>query len=302
MIYITLDTCLWLELIKINLGNENNEFEEICFWIENKHITHITPRNIIREWERNKVSKLLQAINDTKSLQRNIIKRFPKENELYSFYEPEVVERAVSKRMERVDAILKIHSEIAEENQQVYKEAIDRNLNCLAPNHDQDSFRDTINILTLIHHLKKNGYSNCIFSTKNFKDFSEGKDKKNELHPDLSDDFKDSNLKYIYSDEKSFGGKVLHQELRPILPSFIEHLKKKKQKEEEEALKEKKSVVSLQVDNPDKDYLDNIRYIDIIFAKKEPTPFDLDIIKSLIKRHTSYRQYFFNNIGNNGLV
>ena len=55
MLNITLDTCVWLKLLYIDFKNEDNYLEEICFWIENKHINHIVPANIIDEWNRHKL-------------------------------------------------------------------------------------------------------------------------------------------------------------------------------------------------------------------------------------------------------
>lgn len=302
MIYITLDTCVWLGLIKIDLHNDNNVFEEICYWIENKHLTHITPENIIREWDRNKAKKLIEISNDIKNLNNNIISSFRGTSDLVSAYQPNTIEYTVSKRIDRVETILKAHSEIAKENQGIYDEAIKRNFNCLAPNHTDDSFRDTVNILTIIHYIKTKDYKNCIFSTINYRDFSEEKTKKHDLHSQLVDDFKNANLKYVYCDEESFASKLLGVSLRPVLPCFQEYLKNKKREEDEKTLAAKKTVPTTTIASPDADYLENIKHLDLILAKKTPTAVEQEIVKLLIGRHNSYKQYFFNNIGNNGLV
>jgi hypothetical protein len=302
MRYITLDTCVWLGLIKIDLHNDNNAFEEICFWIENKHLTHITPENIIREWDRNKVKKLIEISNDIKKLNKTIISSFRGTSDLVTAYQPDTVQEEVSKRIDRVEAILKTHSEIAKESQPIYDEAIKRNFDCKAPNHADDSFRDTINILTLISYIKSKGYTDCIFSTINYTDFSAEKLKKDELHPQLVDDFKNANLEYVFCNEDPFANKLLGVSLRPALPNFQDYLKNKKREEEAKTLAAKKSVATTTITNPDADFLENIKYIDMIIARKKPTAFEQDLIKSLIIRHDSYKQYFLKNIGNNGLV
>jgi len=304
MKYITLDTCVWLGLIKIDLHNDNNVFEEICFWIENKHIIHITPENIIREWNRNHAKKTLEIINDTKTLNKNAIGAFKGNANLTSAYQPDVVEKIITKRIDRVDAILKTHSEIAPENQIIYNEAIKRNFDCIAPNHTEDSFRDTINIFTLINYIKSKGYDECCFSTINYADFSEGKSNKHDLHSQLVVDFKNANLEYLYCDEEPFGNKLINIGLRKVLPRFQDYLKDKKDKEEAKALAAKKVVPAsvIAIPSPDGDYLENIKYIDMILVRKTPTAFEQDLIKLLTGRHDSYKQYFLNNIGNNGLV
>jgi hypothetical protein len=302
MVYATLDTCVWLGLIKVGLHDDNNIFEEICFWIENKHLTHIAPENILREWDRNKVKKTLEIIKDTKVLSKNALAAFRGNPEIFSAYQPDVVEEIISNRMDRVDAILKAHSEIAKENSVIYTQAIKRNFDCLAPNHTADSFRDTINILTLMNYIKERGYSNCYFSTINYSDFSEGKANKHDLHHELTDDFNNANLQYIYCDEEPFANKLLNVDLRPVLPSFQDHLKEMKRAKVEKTLESKKPVPSQTITSPDADYLDNIRYIDIILAKKTQTNFEQELLKSLTNRHDSYKQYFLKNIGTNGLV
>ena len=302
MTYITLDTCVWLGLIKIDLHKDNNVFEEICYWIENKFLTHITPENIIREWDRNKGKKLLEISNDIKRLNNTIISSFRGTSELVSAYQSDTIDEMVSKRIDRVETILKVHSEIANESQAIYDEAIKRNFNCLAPNHTGDSFRDTINIFTIINHTKTKGYTNCIFSTINYVDFSEGKTKKHDLHNQLIDDFKNANLQYIYCEEEPFANKLLGVSLRPILPNFQDYLKEKKREENAKRLTSKKTVMTTTITSPDADYLENIKHLDIILAKKTPTAWEQEIIKLLIGRHDSYKQYFLNNIGNNGLV
>lgn len=302
MIYITLDTCVWLGLIKIGLHDDNNVFEEICYWIEHRHIIHISPENIIREWDRNKVKKTLEIIKDINNLNKNAISAFKGNTNLSSAYQPDVVEDIITKRIGRVDAILKTHSEVAKENPTVYEDAIKRNFDCEAPNHTEDSFRDTINILTLVSYIESKGYSMCFFSTINYSDFSVDKSKKHDLHPQLADLFKKANLQYYFCDEDPFGNKLLNVGLRPVLPSFQDYLKDKKAKEAASELAKKKEVVTTAITSPDADYLENIKYIDIILAKKTQTAFDKELVKSLIGRHDSYKQYFLNQVGDNGMV
>ncbi|MBL0200399.1 MAG: DUF4935 domain-containing protein [Chitinophagaceae bacterium] len=302
MRYITLDTCVWLGLIKIDLHNDNSVFEEICFWIENKYVIHITPENIIREWDRNKVKKTIDIRNDMRNLNKNIINSFKGTSDLVSAYQSDTIEETVSKRIDRVEAILKTHSEIAKETQAIYDEAVKRNFDCLAPNHNGDSFRDTINILTLINYIKRKEYLGCIFSTINYTDFSAEKSKKEDLHPQLVDDFKNANLEYVFCNEEPFANKLLGISLRPVLPNFQDYLKEKKREEEAKVLAIKKTITSTTITNPDSDYLENIKYIDMILARKTRTAFEEDVLKLLIRRHDSYSQYLLNNIGNNGLV
>jgi hypothetical protein len=301
MLYLTLDTCVWLELLKVDFHTESNVFEEICYWIETNSLTHIAPENIIREWNRNKIKKFSEITGQIKSINKNLLNPFKGNSIFNSLYEPDKIEEMVTKRMARVDTILNTYSEIACENEKVFQEAIKRNFKCLAPNHSQDSFRDTINILTLLDHIMQKEYQDCFFLTKNFNDFSESKLQKHDLHPHLKEDFKNANLHYVFFDEAPAGSKLLYF-LRPKLPNFESYLKEKVKKKEEEMLVNLKSVPSKTIENPDVDFLENVKYIDMILIKKNPTPFEQDMIQALIDRHESYKSYFMKNVGNNGMV
>lgn len=302
MIYITLDTCVWLGLIKIDLHNDNNVFEEICYWIENKHLTHITPENIIREWDRHKLKNASNLKNTSKSYYSSIQKQFQGNTSNDSTFISTDLDSLIDERINRVDKILKYFSEQAKENQNIYNEATKKTLNCIAPNHSKESFRDTVIILTLTHYLASKGYTNNFFSTINYTDFSESQSQKHELHHQLSDDFKNANLQYVFCDERPFASKLLGVSLRPTLPNFQDYLKGKKREEDAKVLADKKDMTTITIASPDADYLENIKHLDLILAKKSPTAWEQDMVKSLIGRHNSYKQYFFNNIGNNGLV
>ena len=302
MIYITLDTCVWLGLIKIDLHNDNNVFEEICYWIENKHLTHIAPENIIREWDRHKLKNAGKLKKDSKFYYSSVQKQFKGNTINDSTFISTDLDSLIDERISRVDKILNYYSEQAKENQNIYNEAINRTLNCIAPNYAKESFRDTVIILTLTHYLVSKGYVNNFFSTINYTDFSESKSNKHELHHQLVDDFIKANLQYVFCDEDPFASKLLGVSLRPILPKFQDYLKKKNREEDARALAAKKDMTTTTITSPDADYLENIKHLDLILSKKTPTAWEQDMVKSLIGRHDSYKQYFFNNIGNNGLV
>lgn len=290
--YLALDTCIWLELLK---EVEDNIFEEICYWIENNYITHITPSNCIKEWERNKLKKTLEVINGLKTINERILKPFRNNTGLTSTYQPTVIEDVITARVVRVENILKNLSEVAEDSQEVRNEAHRRAVECLAPNHLGDSYRDTINIISLIAYIKSKGYTNVVFSTINYKEFSKGKHSKHDLHPDLLADFNDVGLKYVYCDESPFANTLINSHLRPHLPSYIKYLKDEQKKQEEQKLEERK-LTQINAENLDQDFLENIKHIDVILAKENPTPFELKIIKLFKDEHESYEKYILRNI------
>lgn len=303
MKYISLDTCVWLGLIKIGLNADDNIFNEICFWIEKGHLIHIVPENIIREWEKSKVKKTFEIIKEVEKLQKNAVAQFRGNSDLTSAYQPDRIKEIITERINRVDSILYNYSEKAEENSEIYRLAIERNLSCFAPNHIKDSFKDTINIISLMEYVKAKGYDNCIFSTINYEDFSKDKSNKQDLHSELIREFEVSKIEYVYcNDDEPFGNKLFNFHLRRSLPSFVEYLKAQQSIEEERILKEQRIVDNTPIENLDLDYLENIKHLDLVLSKSTPNAFDQKIVKDLINSHDSYRQYFLKNVGRNGMV
>jgi len=309
MTYITLDTCVWLGLLGIDFNNEDNFFEEICFWIEGKHLSLIVPTNIIDEWNRNKEDAKREAIKNLKENEENLLNRFKNDKTLVETYNPDKISEIIQNRIERIDLILNT-SEKAVVDDTILVEAGKRNLIKFPPNHIKEGYKDTVNILTLINHLKLKKYPKCFFSTID-GDFGVAKNQPYDLHSLLVGEFNEVNLEYIFfgnkkniNDRNNLGA-TFFSELRKDkynLPSFQDYLMEKKIKEEEKIVEERKINDTPKIDNPDADYLENIKHLDIILAKKTPTIFEQELIKLLIARHNSYKQYFFNNIGKNGLV
>jgi len=278
---LPLDTCVWNALLLENYHREDNLFEELCYWIENRHLIHIVPDNIIDEWDRNKenVKKLtVDFLNQQKlSIKKN--------SELSSTYDSSVIPNLVQKRMNRIDSILKTFSEPALQNDSILIDSAKRSLKTLAPNHIKDSLRDTVNILTLIDYLKTNDYKNSYFLTSNYTDFSANKENRSILHEQLTELFSQANLTYTYVVEGKDLGMLFFHNLRKDLPNFTKYL-----------IENRKSKI--ENEKPINEYLDTIKYIDLILSKKEPKIIDKDLIKSFIIKHDSYKTYFFKNVEN----
>jgi hypothetical protein len=102
MLNITIDTCVWLKLLYIDFKNEDNYLEEICFWIENKHINHIVPTNIIDEWNRHKLGYQNDFVAYFKKKEQENINPFKYNAELASTYKAEEVQKSVQKRIEEL--------------------------------------------------------------------------------------------------------------------------------------------------------------------------------------------------------
>lgn len=274
------------------------------YWIENGYLKHIVPTNIIDEWNRHKIEYQKEIVKYFQKREKEDITLFKHNSELASTYNSEEIEKNVQKRIERIDLILSSYSEKAPYDDSILLESGIRNLQTIVPNHSKDSYRDTVNILSLIYYLKKKQYTNSIFTTLNYRDFCIDSGRRFELHEGLKSEFKNADLTYEYFGENADFGKnffnILRKELKDY--SFQSYLKERKEQQESALLENKKNTSSTSISSPDVDYLENIRYIDLILLKKAPTAFEQEIIKNLLNRHESYKQYFLNNIGNNDLV
>lgn len=303
MVYLAVDTCVWLELLKVDFTHENNYFDEFLFWIEAGHIQCVTTENLVREWNRNKVLKKQEITKAFKEKQKEISSVFTASDKLDSIYETDKVEEVISRRISRIDFLLSHSAIVAQESDEIYLEAVKRNIDCLAPNHAKDSFRDTLNILTLKKHIKDSGYPRCIFTTINHKDFCETPNKY-KLHNQLVQDFKESNLEYVYfdNDKNTYSGRLFGVELRPILPSFSEYLKQEKQKEENRLLSERKIEQQKKLEIVDKEFISNIQQIDRMLLLPKRSSLDEEILEILFKKHPRYKAYFLKKLAENGLV
>jgi len=295
MKYISLDTCVWLALIK-DEHKDDNVFEELCYLIEGRHLIHITPQNVISEWDRNKEKESVRHIDGLHDSYKKAITGLTRAPDALAIYNPETTKKTINNRVARIDTILRTYSEVAPQNDTIILEASKRSLGCLAPCHIKDSYRDSVNIVTLVHYLKIKGYTDCVYSTINAEDFSaDKKGNRHELHAHLVPIFKDANLRFIYCDEAPFAAKLMNVLRKEWgLDGFQSFLKEKIKKEKESILAEKKEMLAeLDVS---KEYLDNIAYIDLILSKKERTAFDEEILELLFKKHPQYSDYFLQKV------
>lgn len=303
MIYIAVDTCVWLELLKTDFVQESM-FDELLYYIESKSICCITTENLIREWHRNKEQKkktVYAAFKERESLIGNLMSA---QHNLREMYDADNVNTAIEKRILRLDHMFSNFAKVAKETDDIYLEAAKRNLDCIAPNHGQDSFRDTINILTLKEYVRENNIESCIFTTINHKDYSVNQSKKFDLHTQLLRDFEKWKLEYVFfdNDANNFSGRLFGGILRPKLPSFVEHLQKQKEDDERKKLSQRKVEQVHTVHVTDDEFIDNIANIDRIVESGKQTSADKFLLDYLFKKYPNYEKYFFKKLVENGLV
>jgi len=303
MIYIAIDTCVWLELLKTDFHEPNNHFDELLFWIEKGFVKCIATNNLISEWKRHKISKKHEILNVFKAKDREIGNLMSAEHSLRSSYSHDKVEESLNKRIERMEKLFTSHILIATESNDIFMEAAKRNLDCVAPNHKKDSFRDTVNILAIKKYVIDNGIEDCIFTTINYTDYSDPDNRKN-LHNQLQSDFDDAKMEYCFFDNSpgNFSGKLFREFLRDKLPPYQDFLDDLKRKEEQRKLREQK-VERIESSNiTDPDFVANTLQIDRIIMQEKRTELDEIILEFLFKKNSRYEQYFFKKLIENGLV
>jgi hypothetical protein len=301
MVYIAIDTCVWLDLIKVDTVGEINLFNELMFWIEKKHLTCITSKNLIDEWDRHKNNKkefvkaILRDLHD-------VVTAFTGVSPLDSIYTAENIEQVIAMRIQRVDQLFKTIAEVAQETDGIYLRAAKRNLAQLPPNHIQDSFRDTVNYMTIAEHVRNNGYENCYFTTINKKDFSSEHGSPYDLHSLLKIEFEDAHLEYQFfdNDKRNVGGVLFGKTLRPSLPSYrgyIEDIQREKEKKKIIAFEAEKIA---RLDENDPDYLIFSQRIDEILNRPVPGELEELLLDHLFNKHPAYEKYFFRRLAESG--
>jgi len=290
MIYLAIDTDVWLWLIIHGIDAEDNYFDEFCYWLESGQIRCIIPEQILIEWQRNKEQKIGYVKTELlKTSQLRKTASIKNEALFSSVYNADNFESLGRTRINKVEEIFEKCTDIATITDAIKLEAADRTLSRLAPNHAKDSFSDTVNILTILSQVRQQALSPVIFTTKNYKDYSDPKDKL-KIHPELARFFEEVAMDYVHDTDYLF-----NKILRPQLPSFASYLAKRKQADEEAknlATKQQKEQLS----NSDEDFIGNSIMIDQILSLSRPTQVQFKIIADLIDNDPNCRKYFFEKV------
>ena len=103
MIYLTLDSDIWLNSLKES-GEENNFIDSLEYWIENGHVKILLPENVIDEWIRNRDNKKQTLVNDWKSF-FNRAKKVFSTDVVSVLMTPDKLNDRVEEQLKRVEAI-----------------------------------------------------------------------------------------------------------------------------------------------------------------------------------------------------
>lgn len=290
MIHISLDTDVWLYLLSQRL-EEITLLDELYFWISNNHIKVIIPQNIVDEWSRNKDDKIRQAKKDFSSLYNLKSTVLADDSAVKASIDPNKFEEEAKERIGKLYHIFNKLAIVVETTDEIILEASDRNLKCLAPNHADDSFRDTINILSILNYLRDHPeIEPCFFCTHNYKDFSLNKNEREKLHDHLKKEFQEVGLKYIYNYKRLWS-----TFLKKNLPDYSEYLKEEMIKKEKEEINEKESS-AIEIEDYPPSFLSNVSLIDQILAFDRPSSAQVKFVISLMDDDEAYSKYVFKNV------
>lgn len=115
MIYLAIDTCVWLELLKADFNQEDNPFDELLYWIENDMVTLISTENLVAEWNRHKASKKHQVLDAFKAADSSLSSLMIAAHPMKSFDAPDKVQHVLSQRIDRINMLLSHKAHVATE-------------------------------------------------------------------------------------------------------------------------------------------------------------------------------------------
>lgn len=214
-IFLVIDTNYWIYLAK---GDHSAVFDKIVTKIKDDTYQILTCDFAIHEWDRGidkTRNEIIKTIHD-QSKSADIISNFLEDQEKEIFknildrYKKKEGERIkhANDRIEFIDEIIKSNSVKAPITEKVKDLVIAHGLDKKAPFKNKNSTADALIFFSAVEYLKENGFedlSNSIFISFNYTDFSESKDKKDLIHPDLEPYLQESSMKY----ERNIA-KVLH--------------------------------------------------------------------------------------------
>lgn len=291
MIYLTLDSNIWLNTLKES-EKEENLIDILEYWISNGHVTILLPEIIITEWKRNRDNKKRVLLDDWKSFY-NKAKKILGADVVREVLTPDSLNEIVENRLEKVDYILEYNA-VKIPITTVHKlKAIELAEQKKAPYGAKNSTGDAFIYLAMIDYISANSLSNCVFITNNHTDFS-SKESTDKIHPDLKPEFDKLSIEY-YIDLKRFFHDYKH-----ILPNASTYIAEKSLKEEDKKLTNAvlHPQTSDSLNNLRDSYIENINLLDLVIRSKNPTKEQVLFSFSLIDSDISYKKYFFKNLKN----
>lgn len=250
--YLLLDTNIFLDAIE----NEDDIFI-IENWLGQENVFLLVPNLLHEEWDRNKEQK---AVEFGKKLnnQKKQLRQFS--NDLSKAININLpIDAFHAKNLERLPRLEKIvndgiHLQTNDEVRiEIAKLAEERK----APFHlnkNRGNYNDASIFLQSLEYVSRQEDSSFIFISKNFIDFTEGKESENQLHPDL--------VNYLSSKKSFFNGSIQGLIRMNVLPTKEKEVEKEKSASSDiELFKSLRSSASDSLEN------DIENFVEIAFAE-----------------------------------
>lgn len=286
MIYLTLDTNIWLDLLEDSWG-EDNIIDKLEYWLKHDFVKILVPEIIIEEWERNKKGVKYDKLNNDFDTFLKISQDVLPESFIYELRDKNYQAVIFETQIQRIETIicnavkLRLSDTVRD---QIILQGVQRK----APMQKKSSIGDAIIIYTLFDFAQKQQQDYFYFISRD-ADFC----KDGQIHEDLRDKFDALNivhfikLKKCISDiERKFGFKDDPNAEERRKSRLKNRLKKVVYNPEYEKL----------VTGTENSFILNCEIIDIIVKQSKPTKEQVLFVLALVDSDTTYEKYFFERV------
>lgn len=216
MIYLTLDTNIWLYLANgldpiSNSDNGNNHFElldKLHDFVKREEIIILVNEVVIKEWERNKehtkhrIKKLRRKADNPQQAFSEIRKYVSRnvdeiEKEFIEGLEKDI--ELNEEHISKVEKFLKEACRIVPISDELKLKIFDLSISGKAPFHNKkNNIADASILFSIVSYFNEHAgidENQVIFVSNNIEDFTDGKNK-DDFHPDIQKELKNQSIKY----------------------------------------------------------------------------------------------------------
>lgn len=291
MIYVTLDSNIWIYLLEDSWKVDNNlDFLET--WAENQEIKFLIPTIISQEWDRHEEKQKLvnkKKLNDFFSMAEELLPL----SIFNEFKQPLAQERIINEQIERLKEIIRNSEQIAlteEARERIIIDGIAKK----APQHKKSSVADAAIVFSLIEFAKENPLNDYYFISNNTSDFFEKIENKLEIHKDLKADFDLHKIKAF----KSIG--QLKQDLI-IIHSLTSDTKIEQRRRTRLREKFKQPLYNPNIESQismdhHTEFIQDSQTVDLIIENDKPTKNQILYVYGLIERDKNHEREFFRKL------
>lgn len=284
MIYLVVDTCVWLNALE-ETGDENF-IDLIEAWTEMGKVKIILPEVILEEWQRHREKKKNYLVEDWKKFYKRVKKHLGKEakEEIQNFLHYDGIQKLVEKRLGKVERIFSQHSILLEITDKHKFASLELAEQMKAPFKGKNSIGDAYIYTSMIDYIERENLPDCIFISENKEDFSSPSDT-NKIHPDLELPFANLNIGYYVYWVK------FKEDYISRLPSIEDYQKEKEREEDEQSSRILEAAPGIE-----DSFIANINILDGILQSGKPTSHQVKFVLGLINSDNNYAQHFFKKV------